>query len=113
VTLSLSTIYDFSTSASQAFGSNQKVLDTGVYGIFSGDVNNDSVIDFLDQVTVDNDVAIFAGGYILSDLNGDGVTDFLDQLIMDNNVALFVSSILPRRLTNSPVSYINSEHLQS
>ena len=35
------TEYDFSTSASQALGSQQTELETGVYGVYGGNVNNE------------------------------------------------------------------------
>jgi hypothetical protein len=46
-------------------------------------------------VVLDNDVATFAAGYTVSDLTGDGLVDFFDQVILDNNIQIFVSSVHP------------------
>jgi hypothetical protein len=40
--------YDFTTSASQAYGSIQKDLGAGVFGMITGDANMDGTIDDLD-----------------------------------------------------------------
>jgi len=87
--------YNFSTSASQAFGSNLKSLGAGVFGIYGGDSNADGVVDGLDLISVENDAAAFAGGYILTDLNGDGVVDGFDLIMAENNALNFISTIQP------------------
>ena len=86
--------YDFSTAATQAYGDNQ-VLKLGSYCIYSGDVNQDFVVDVTDGSIVDNDALNFAFGYIPSDVNGDNVTDLADGSIVDNNASNFVTSISP------------------
>jgi hypothetical protein len=37
--------YDFTTSAGQAYGSNQKDLGSGIFGLFAGNANGDNTID--------------------------------------------------------------------
>lgn len=77
--------YDYTTSASQAYGNNLK-LKGGKYCIISGDVSQDGFIDGSDFLVIDNDAYNFASGrFIPSDLNGDGFTDALDMQIGDNN----------------------------
>jgi hypothetical protein len=77
--------YDFTTSASQAYGNNLK-LKGGKYCMFSGDVFQDGFIDGSDLIVIDNDAYSFSSGRFLpSDLNGDGFTDAQDMLIADNN----------------------------
>lgn len=78
-----------------AYADNQKEMEPGVFAIYSGDVNQDAVVDFIDQIIMDNDVLNFAVGYLNSDLNGDSVVDFLDQIILDNNVFAFVAAYSP------------------
>jgi len=96
VTISNTTTYDFSIAATQAFGSNMTEVIPGVWALYSGDlVPQDEVVDFFDQVVLDNDVATFAAGYTVSDLTGDGLVDFFDQVILDNNIQIFVSSVHP------------------
>ena len=78
-----------------AYGNNQKEVETGVFAIYSGDINQDAFIDILDQSILDNDLQNFATGYVLSDLNGDSFVDIVDQSILDNNIFNFVGVISP------------------
>ncbi|MCK9420965.1 MAG: hypothetical protein M0Q38_00010 [Bacteroidales bacterium] len=87
--------YNFSTSSGQAFGSNLKTLEPGVFGIYGGDANGDGAVDVLDLLAVQNDAVVFASGYLLTDLNGDGAVDVLDLILAQNNALLFVSTINP------------------
>ncbi len=86
--------YNFTTAASQAFGSNMK-LKGSKYTMFSGDVNKDGIIDGTDLSAIDNDAHFFVTGYrIATDLNGDNVVDGFDFLIGDNN-RRYVTVITP------------------
>lgn len=88
--------YDFTTSITQAYASNQTEVEPGVWTLYSGDIDpQDEVVDIIDQITIDNDVYNFSAGYIPSDINGDGIVDLIDQIIIDNNVYNFVSSYHP------------------
>jgi hypothetical protein len=88
--------YDFTTSASQAFGSNlQNLQFSGVYGIFGGDENQDGLVDSSDMIDCDNDAAAFVVGYISTDVNGDGIIDSSDMILIDNNSTAFVATNLP------------------
>ena len=86
--------YDFSNSASQAFGSNLKLI-AGKYVMFGGDVNQDGLIDSGDMIPVDNNAATFLSGYVSTDLNGDGLIDSGDMILLDNNGALFIAKVTP------------------
>lgn len=86
--------YDFSTSASQAFGSNM-LLQGGRYCIYSGDVNQDGNIDLTDVVSINNDAGVISSGYLVTDLNGDNITDLTDLLIGFNNSSMFIAKITP------------------
>jgi hypothetical protein len=86
--------YDFSLSASQAFGSNMVNLG-GIYALFGGDVNQDETIDTGDMTPVDNDSGNYTIGYMVTDVNGDGVVDTGDMTIVDNNAANYVTAVLP------------------
>jgi hypothetical protein len=86
--------YDFSSAASQAYGSNLKNLG-GVYVIYSGDVNQDGHINTNDMNPVYNDADGFAGGYLTTDINGDGIVDSKDLILIDNNSSNFVGALLP------------------
>lgn len=86
--------YDFSISASQAYGDNM-ILKGNVYCIYSGDVNKDDVIDGFDLGMVDNDASNFVIGFVPTDLNLDFLVDGSDYLIADNNASNFIGVIQP------------------
>ncbi|MEO6694724.1 MAG: hypothetical protein ABIY50_08695, partial [Ignavibacteria bacterium] len=85
---------DFTSSAGSAFGSNQKFVKNK-WCIYSGDVNQDGIIDGADAALVDNAAFNFLTGYVSPDVNGDRIVDGSDALITDNNVANFVMKITP------------------
>jgi hypothetical protein len=77
--------YDFSTAASQAYGSNQKLMGT-VYAIYGADPNQDGIVDGSDMLLIDNASQVpILQGYFPQDLNGDGTVDGSDMLMIDNN----------------------------
>ena len=86
--------YDFTTSQSQAFGSNQIQIGS-VWCIYSGDVNQDEVIDASDMSEVDNDAYNSVSGYVRTDITGDDFVDAADMSIVDNNAYNSVSVIRP------------------
>ncbi|MDZ4712908.1 MAG: M14 family zinc carboxypeptidase [bacterium] len=86
--------YNFTSSSSQAFGSNMKLI-SGKYFIFSGDVNQDGNVDAKDLVSIYNDQVNFVTGYVATDVNADYVTDVSDLIITYNNTVNFVSKITP------------------
>ena len=91
----MSVNYNFSDNLAKAFGNNQKLLSTGVYGLFTGDTNGDGAVNALDLIGIGTDASNFVSGYINTDLNGDGIIDALDLIPTDNNAAGFVSAKKP------------------
>ncbi|CAN5469769.1 hypothetical protein BH11BAC2_BH11BAC2_14240 [soil metagenome] len=90
------TTYNFSTANSQSYGNSMKLIDTGIWAMYSGDISiQDEFIDVLDQSSIDNDAGSFAFGYYSTDVNGDGFVDVLDQALVDNNASLFLFSVHP------------------
>ena len=90
------TSYDFTTSANQAYGENQYELQTGVYAMYSGDLNQDGFIDSFDFPPLDTDIFNgVAGTYVNTDINGDGFVDIFDFPVFDLNSTNGVSSVLP------------------
>ena len=89
--------YDFTDLITKAFSSNMKQVDTSplTFGIYSGDVNQDGLVEATDLSMVDNESANFSTGYIPEDVTGDGIVDGSDGLITGNNAANFVSSVTP------------------
>jgi hypothetical protein len=89
--------YNFSNAATKAFGSNMAFLEAGVYGLFSGDFNQDDYIDIFDYPLFDNDNLNGMGNFVytVTDLNGDGYVDIFDYPIYDQNNTNGVSLIAP------------------
>ena len=89
--------YDFTPAVTQAFGNNMKQVDFSPvrFGIYSGDVNQDGIVDASDISLVDNDALNALSGYEPSDLNGDDFVDASDLEIVDNTAFTAVSVIAP------------------
>lgn len=88
-------LYDFTTSASQAYGNNLK-LKGGKYCLYTGDLTQSGFVDGSDAIRVHSDSQIFlTGRFLLSDLNGDNIVDGSDYSIVDNNAYNFVGTITP------------------
>jgi hypothetical protein len=79
--------YDFTDAAAKAFGSNLIELSEGAFGLYTGDVNQDGVVDALDIEQLYGAASAFSTGYLSTDCNGDGVVDALDLIVTDNNAA--------------------------
>ena len=62
---------------------------------FSGDINQDGIIDASDISIVDNDAGIALTGYVNSDVTGDNFVDAGDISIVDNNALIGVMSVTP------------------
>ena len=97
VLMNASNTYDFSTAASQAYGSNM-VLSGGKWCMYSGDIDTaagDGSIDLADYPLWENDYVNFEAGYRRSDLNGDGAIDLLDYPFWENNYVNFIGVVKP------------------
>jgi len=86
--------YDFTSAASQAFGNNM-VNVAGEWSFYTGDVNQDGIVDGADAALIDNDAFNFVTGYVATDLNCDDVVDGTDAAFADNNTFNFVGVIRP------------------
>lgn len=93
-TSSNKTSYNLTASSSSAYGNNLK-LKNNKWCIYSGDPNQDGVIDGGDAALIDNGTFNFLSGYVNPDVNGDRIVDGSDALITDNNAANFVAKITP------------------
>lgn len=63
--------------------------------MYSGNVNQDDIIDGLDLALIDNDAFAFSSGYLVTDLNGDEIVDATDLALCDINAGNFVSVVRP------------------
>jgi hypothetical protein len=90
--LSAAMTYDFTPAANKAYGNNQAQIDSSPikFGIYSGDVNQDGIVDIIDNGLIDNDSYNFITGYVRTDVNGDNAVDLSDAAIADNNGYNFV-----------------------
>jgi alpha-tubulin suppressor-like RCC1 family protein len=79
-------IYDFTTDANKAYGSNQVQVSVNKWAFYSGDINQDNSIDAFDYLLLAPDIVSGNGGYLSTDLNGDGTIDSFDYLILDPNL---------------------------
>ena len=95
VTMGSTTSYDFTTAATQAYGDNMIEVSTGVFAMYTGDMNQDEFIDPFDYTLYNDDNNSFASGYFATDLNGDGFVDPYDYTIYGDNNNNFVMSAHP------------------
>lgn len=97
LTRGIAVSYNFSNALSQAFGNNMKQVDSSPlrYADYSGDVNQDCLINLTDIISIYNDAGIFVTGYNLTDVNGDNISDLTDVIIANNNSNNFVGRITP------------------
>ena len=86
--------YDFTASAGNAYGNNLKLIN-GNYCIYTGDPDQNGLVDLTDVISVYNDATVFSSGFVVTDLNGDGITDLSDIILAYNNSSDFVHKITP------------------
>ena len=89
--------YDFTSAHSNAYGNNLKQINSLplTYGIYSGDVNQNGIIDLNDVISIYNNAVNFTAGYVPTDLNGDLITNLIDLIYAYNNSILFAHRITP------------------
>ena len=79
--------YDFSTAANKAYGSNQVVFPDLKTALYSGDVNQDNVINNTDFTIINSNLNPVQVGYISSDLTGDRCVESADFSLLENRSA--------------------------
>ena len=77
--------YTFTDGINKAYGNNLKNLGNGFFGIFSGDVNKNGVVDSSDFSIVENSMQQFQTGYLPSDITGNKITESSDGSLIENN----------------------------
>ncbi len=93
-----SPLYDFSSSANKAYGANQVEVQTGVWAMYTGDINQDDFIDGNDfpQFSFESESGgFFDGTYTPTDMNGDGFVDSNDFPVFDTNIFNGVTAVYP------------------
>lgn len=101
--------YDFTPSANTAFGDNQVRVDNSPvrFAIYSGDVNQDGIVDAGDISPVDNDAYNSISGYVRTDVNGDNIVDALDLNIVDLNS--YQGAVIRSPITGDPAINVKRE----
>jgi len=77
---SVGNTYDFTTAATQAYCSNEVLVDVSpdVYAFYCGDLNQDGNVDLIDFPTLDTAINNGICTANCADINGDGNVDLLD-----------------------------------
>ncbi|HMS65944.1 MAG TPA: hypothetical protein PKD83_11910 [Ignavibacteria bacterium] len=86
--------YNFTDSSTKAYGNNLQ-LNQNYWCLYSGDTDQDGIIDLSDISNVENSISNSVEGYVSSDLNGDGTVDSSDMMLAENNSSNSIMSILP------------------
>lgn len=87
--------YDFTNLVSKAYGSNMIQVEPNVWAFYSGDINDDGLIDLIDYSIWESDYLIFGFGYLITDLNGDGLVDLNDYTFWEGNYLTYIFSVTP------------------
>ena len=93
--MTTATNYDFSSGAGQAFGNNIIDDGTGIFLLYSGDINQDGSVDFADYPDLDLGSSNGDIGYLATDLNGDSSVDFADYPLIDPSSSLGIILFRP------------------
>lgn len=80
---------------SKVYGGNIGQMTDGTWVFFSGDVNQDGIVDGSDLSECGNLAELAASGYLPEDINGDGLVDGTDLSIGGNNAALAIGVVTP------------------
>lgn len=84
---------DLISNLSDSYLNSEKQIDPfPYYGMYSGDINNDGIIDASDLSKTDNGAAINLSGYVSEDVNGDNFVDGSDLSIVENNQGVTISA---------------------
>ncbi|MEO8210429.1 MAG: hypothetical protein ABI840_07700 [bacterium] len=96
--ISASALFFNFNAAGQSYGNNMVQVDDSPFmrfAIYSGDVNQDGIVNIVDNQLIDNDIYNFTRGYVRTDLNGDNIVDLADASIVYNNAFNFVIKVTP------------------
>ena len=74
--------YSFALNVSMAYGSNLYNLGDGNFALWSGDVNQDGIVESTDFSAIENDAQNFLSGYIVTDITGDALVESADYSLL-------------------------------
>jgi hypothetical protein len=87
--------YDFSNAANKAYGSNLLEIEPGIFAIYTGDLNQDGIVDNSDFSIWETDANNFTSGFVITDFNGDGIVDNTDYSLWEADASNFVGVVGP------------------
>ena len=87
-----------------SYGNNMATVSISPFykGQYSGDIDQNGIIDLADVIGIYNDALNFVTGYEVTDVDGNMVTDLSDLLYGYNNAANFVAVVRPPGAEPSP-----------
>jgi subtilisin-like proprotein convertase family protein len=80
--------YNFSNLAAKAHGANQISVGGGKFAMYSGDINQDGVINDNDVSMFESGMQSFLYGYYPHDLTGDSMIEAADFSLLENNATV-------------------------
>ena len=91
------TNYDFTDAAYKSYGDNQQLLSNGKFAIYTGDIDQNGVVNIYDLALVfdmlnDPNAPV---GYITEDVTGDGVVNIWDLAMVFDNLNYGIGTINP------------------
>ncbi|HMQ70244.1 MAG TPA: hypothetical protein PKC58_14790, partial [Ignavibacteria bacterium] len=83
--------YDFTDASSKAFMNNMIQVNASplTFGIYSGDTDQDGIVDLTDITAAQNDVLNFVNGYVNTDVTGNNISELSDLVLIYNNAIIF------------------------
>jgi uncharacterized protein (TIGR02145 family) len=94
ITAGVPSSFDFTNDSSKAYGNNLK-KNGNIWCIFSGDINQDGIINLTDLSVTSDDALNYLAGYLVTDLTGDGFVELADLVLVDNNNFKSVGEMKP------------------
>jgi len=99
VLITENTEYDFTTT-DQAFSKVNEPypmaeVEAGVFAMYSGDVNQDGVIDSEDYSLIENSMLIIPFGYLATDITGKGTCDSDAYSLIENQIPKIIFAVKP------------------
>ena len=87
--------YDFTTAANKAYGDNMVEVETGVYAMYTGDIDQDGNVNNVDYSLWETDANNLEFGYFATDLDGDGNVNNVDYSIWESTANALIYSVVP------------------
>ncbi len=87
--------YSFTNAANLAFGNRIKSMGDGRFALYSGDIDQNGIIDQNDEVSIENASLMFSYGYLINDINGDFLVESTDYNLVENNASLLIAVARP------------------